>query len=224
MPITDKIIYIMKLNFKKYRYTCIVCTNYALVQYLLIASQKQIENTCFFICNSNAIDRSITDNLSHVVVLPLDKVVQKKPYFYHLLFTVLYWWIPSSIIFAQDHTLTSSLLIGKGIYTLLEDGPSFMSTWQEMGEIPINASEGKTKRGIPKHLKYGYIYKARGGANKQCINRFISNKKDMYTVFALNRKLEILNMSKMWQDANEWKKIYIYAMYIILIGRNCKIY
>lgn len=179
------------------------------MQYLMIASKEQIEDTCFFVCNATTIDESITRKLGHAVIMPLTPNVLKKPYLYHFLFRILYWWVPKSKIYAQDHSFITSLLIDKAQYILLEDAPFFMTMWQQLGVVPSQPPTGRIKYVIPKSWKYGYIYGAVGGVNKQCICRLITEKIDKKSIFAKDGYFEIVDMRRLWKEADEWKQEYI---------------
>lgn len=202
---------------KKFKYTCIVGTSYALSVYLLKMDIHEVEHT-FFICGSN-IHPSVVDQLPNAYRIKdtshLDN--DNKELLKLFLRKYFYWpFIFSSELFAQDHAIYLSQIIGSQQYTLIPDGPGVFNMIDKISGLkPFPYGENVT--GFHKRFKYWLLKRPASGkywgTNDLCINRWITSIDDVSSPYLKGKKITLLDYAKMWKSSSALKKIMLKKIY-----------
>lgn len=191
----------------RYRYTCVVCSNFGLLQYLLYMNEEQIEHT-FFITEF-AVDASIASRLPHSMYVDRSHL-QNHIWYYRFLFLLKYWWTSFTEIYAQDFSVCAPMVIRNQKYTLLENSPGMfkVSIYHDPGIQPFDGTK-RTRKGIPISLKWGGVYGRTIGTNKQCKNRLITLKDDCSLEVLQAVTTTHVDLMNCWQEASDRKKSLI---------------
>ena len=195
-----------------YKYTCVVYNVYALLQYLLYASDEQLKMTYFFLVHPGSFDERMAKRIGNARLLyhkPEESMwKQRLKVLFHFR-----WWIKHTDIYAQDCHLMASWLIGNSEYTYLEDCPATISMLRP--EIDFIKVPERLRLGIPGTWKYGSVFGHPGGTNNQCENRLLTQDVDIQSIYVKDRRFEKVDMLALWNKASDWKKSYILKVYDI---------
>lgn len=219
---------------KKYKYTCIVCGAYSLLQYLLTTNDEDGTETFYFI-DSDSLYPAIYNNL------PDSRCVFKMGTPAAVLwfrFKCLFKWrfVKNTEIYAVDFLTIAPMLIGRNKYTLLEEAPNlYTRKYESETDIynPDNLFYPSILKKIP-HKKggafditskksfiwklyarvtHGRIYRDIFGTNEQCINRFYTNKSEESSVYLQNCKATYLDYNELWANSSDIKKQFILKVF-----------
>lgn len=203
---------------KYYKNTCIAFTTYTLSLYLLKMPLDKIQRT-FFICNSH-IPYSIVRNLPHFYYFRNngDQIDRNWKQVLMVRLMKLFRWsfIKLTNIYAQDHQIYASEIIGHQKYTLMEDGPRCYDIIDKtQGLQPLEYGQGVT--GIKRKFKI-ILTKSRMtgkyfGTNSQCIDRWITCKDDLSSPYIQGKKYTFLNYNELWNNSSEEKKSFIKSVF-----------
>lgn len=214
---------------KKQRQTrvCMVCTVYALFEYLLYSSYEEIKNTYFIL--EEFLFKEFGNKFEHSFCVPgrgygdrWRNVVW--PYYYFMKWFRLPR-LKDKELFVQDHLPYHAIFIGKHKYTLVEDCPyihslmlknNFLfSTCEEQEYEKLPYGKGKLAFQFRKKV-YGPVYFNRWGKNRICTDLLLStddhldyfdsktihhiNTKGIWDTFSLQKQELILNVFDMNQE------------------------
>ncbi len=197
---------------KYYKYTCIVYNVYALMQYLLYASDEQLKKTFFYLVHPGSFDADMVKRLGAAkwVYYVSDESMWKQRL--GILFKYR-WRIRRTTIYAQDCHWMASWLIGNSKYIYLEDSPKCISLVRP--EVDFIKFPPRTKLGIPMVWKYGTVFGHPAGTNQQCINRLLTQDIDIQSQYVRGKAYEKVDHLELWNKASDWKKSYILKVYDI---------
>lgn len=184
---------------KRITNTCIVDTYYAIALYLLYADTEDIAHTHFFV--GSTIDDDTAQRLPHCT-----KITRLKSKLLYRITSRLKWpFIGRSKIYAQDHILIASGLIGRNKYTLIEDAPGVFAIYDKIAFLRIY-KVSKWKR-----FKYGPVYQRHMGMNRQCVNRLITEYCDCDAL--RGKRYELLDLRSLWLQADAAKQDFIRSVF-----------
>ena len=184
---------------KRITNTCIVDTYYALALYLLYAGKDDIARTHFFV--GNTIDDGTAQKLPHCT-----KIKRVKSMLLFRIKAAVKWpFIRHTKIYAQDHILIASGLIGRNKYTLIEDAPGVFAIYDKIAFLRIY-EVSRWRR-----FKYGPVYQRHMGMNRQCVNRLITEYCDCDAL--RGKRYELLDLRSLWQQADAAKQDFIRSVF-----------
>ncbi len=189
------------------QYTFIGDATYALMLYLLYASDHVIRNTVFFV-GTNCGGCNLPNK---IVMPPINNSSNKELVKYRLRCLKFRYKLKQSIIFAQDHLPFSAPLIDNLSYSVLEDCPNFFSIREERKEITFCP----TIRSLWFNFKVGRIYQRYAGHNPWCKKRIITSYKDEILFQKQGLDYERINIANLWKNSSEWKKNFILKVFSI---------
>lgn len=204
---------------RTYKNTCMVGTSYALSVYLLKMELPEIMNT-FFICGSN-VHSSLVERLPHAYqiknssrldgdILGLLKLFLKKYICWPFMF--------STNLYAQDHAIYFSEIIGGQKYTFIPDGPGVFHMIDKINGLKPYAY-GENKKGLLRKLKYFLLKRPTSGkywgTNDYCVDRWITSADDISSPYMSGRKYTLLDYAEMWRNSDEVKKEFIKNVYAV---------
>ncbi len=197
------------------RNICLVDTPYALSIYLLKMPMEDIEKTLFFVGDS--IDSRIAEKLPHYVSIRNQSAKNDWKYMswlrvYKYLKCLLY---PFAKLYIQDHLYIASQFIGRYKYTNIPDGPDCYSTWEKSPYQPWVPSPKSLKQIIKNFLSHGAMYDLKYGMNNQCINRWVMNQREQYTIYIKGRKSEVVDAADLWCNADMDKQVLLKTIFYI---------
>lgn len=189
-----------------YKNICLVDTPYALSIYLLKISMDDIKKTLFFIGDS--VNVNIAKKLPHYVLVRNQSAQSDWKYmswlrFYKYIKCCYYGF---TNLYVQDHLYIASQFIGHYKYVNLPDSPECYSTWEKSPYQPWKPSPKSLKQKIKNFLSHGAMYDLKYGMNNQCINRWVMNQQEQYTLYMKGRKSEVVNAADLWRNADIDKK------------------
>lgn len=213
----------------EYKYSCIVDTPYSLFLYLLMSEDGDWDKTVFFV--GDGIDEAYLKHLKKVVRFSSNyDDYATRAQLLKVKMRALYYrcrYICHTKLFAQDHMVFSSQLIGWNKYILVEDAPSFYlgsldSLIKETIPIP-NGIRNRFKRLI----YWGPTYGLHIGRNSYCIDRLVTEEKDLLSSIINGYKTNLVNLNVLWKYASEEKKKYVFSVFnitsnILLPLQHCK--
>lgn len=202
----------------EYKYTCIACSLYGLLQYLLLQSEEDArENTFYFF--SQGIPKDIQEKLPSVCPFtfnPNDKKDRVKQFFQkmRLRLTMRIRWpfVCHTKIFAQDQT-SLSMLIGRNKYSLLADAPGFLALNAQKDSLTYQTliKRRRSLSGKLESILFTPINLYAYGDNKQCEEFFLPSE-DISHV--LNGKIVHINpLEDLWVKSSESKKKFLLGLF-----------
>lgn len=198
-----------------FKYTCIVDTTYTLSLYLLMMSVEDIKHTLFFVGNS--IPDFVCERLKNVVQMPSNKKVfsSKFSLFFRIKCLLKYYpIIRFTKIYAQDHLPFCPQLINHMKYTLLEDSPGVFSFYKEMGSF--QREDIKTLRDkIHCYIHMGPNFGCKLGQSNKCINRILTEPKDLKSDIIEDYNHKIVNLDELWKNSSREKKNFLLSLWNI---------
>jgi len=179
------------------KYTCIADAAYALLVYMLYATDDMLQNTTYFVGKNLA-----PCQLSNKIVMPPIVFTDCGQLRYRLCCLKYRWNLFHSKIYAQDHLSFSAPLIDNLKYECLEDCPNFFLIREERGEPPYRDSRGSHWM----NFKFGRIFMRYAGNNPWCRNRIITSDRDRSFFEKKRLPYEQINLESLWQQASEFKR------------------
>lgn len=204
----------MEILYSEIQNSCMCVSLYALLQYLLLFDEETIsKHTCYF--TGYAVDETIGNKLPGFhfdVKQTINKVLTPSRWWKKIALQVTrdlrFPFIKNTKIYAQDLGFLSSL-IGKQSYSLLSDGPNFLTmnmqpdSAEYMRHVRINNSLlGKIER-----LFYGNVAVHTLGDNPQCTEFFLTEANSSPVLE--NKAVHIDSFHELWQNSSERKKQFI---------------
>ena len=191
---------------------CIVGTVYSFLLYLLYCSEQEFKNTFFFVGDTLAsllkgkgIDYHCFNGEKKRIYRSIFKISLK--FFSHFRWSFL----KTAKIFGQDHIQFFSGLVKDRNYSLLEDAPSFFSSFSNSFWYKQNQ---KLRDGWKKNiisLLYGKTFVWRFGESNQCENIILTQENDLK--FLKNKTTTLLDLEKTWQNSSEEKQKLILNLF-----------
>lgn len=189
------------------KYSCIIDTPYALFLYLLMCNDGDWDRTVFFV--GSGIDETCLKHVKKVVHFSSNyddyathtQLLKAKlrALFYRLKY------ISHTKLYAQDHLVFSSQLIGRNKYVHIEDAPGFYSfKHAEVSPIPT-----RLRPMLRRLLYWGPVVGQSFGRNKYCIDRWVTELEDLNSPILREVHCTLLNLKQLWNSASEVKKQYI---------------
>lgn len=202
------------------KYTFIGDATYALMLYLLYATDEMIKNTTFFVGNNCG-----ACNLPNKVIMPpIQPYTNRELIKYRIKCLKYRFQLKHSDIYSQDHVFFAAPLIDNLSYIVLEDCPNFFIIREERKEITFKASLSS----FWYNFKVGRIYKRYAGHNPYCKNRIITSDKDRVLFEQHGLPYEQVTLPKLWAHASGYKKQFIADVFalssIMSIERNVVIF
>lgn len=186
---------------KSKKYICIVDATYALMLYMLYATDDMLQNTTYFVgatCGAC--------NLPNKIIMPpIQPFTNKELLKYRLKCLKYRRQLKHSQIYAQDHIYFAAPLIDNLPYIVLEDCPNFFVIREERKEIKFKP----TFRSLWYNLKVGRIYQRYAGHNPWCKKRIITSEQDKELFENSNLSYEQVSLRNLWDSASDYKKRYI---------------
>lgn len=197
------------------RNICIVDTTYSLMLYLLNMDMSDIYLTLFF--TGDTVGNEIREKLPFNIYLPTkERTWQFK---IRLRLNRIFRWhcFLGKNIYAQDHIEHADLLIGEKKYTLLEDAPGCYKQNENHEFLkPFIPNRGKTiKSKLKYHFSHSSIYGKTFGTNRQCVNRWVTDKRDFDSKYINNLAFEYINVKTIWKNSSPKKKRFILSVFDI---------
>lgn len=112
-------------------------------------------------------------------------------------------------LFAQDHLVFSSQLIGGMKYTMVEDAPGSYTTCLESKVRDVLPKPTRLRPKLRRLLLWGPVYGQYFGRNEYCEDRWVTEKSDEQSPVLQGRHYTILVLQALWDSASERKKQYI---------------
>lgn len=199
------------------QYTCIAETLYAFFSYLIIMSVEQINRTQFYI--GGAVGRILPVQSDEYLgsVKRIDNFALRKANAlvrcgYRLKMWCLYLCrIRGTEIYAQDHITFSQALICGGKYTLLEDGPGIYRNCTK--NRVIHPFKNSFLRMLLVWFTWGRIQGNILGLNNQCINRIVTDSKDVDAEILKGRKFQLFDLRDLWMNSTIEKQQFVLKVF-----------
>lgn len=212
----------MRIEKKDIDYICIVDTTYTLSLYLLYQPDDAIQKTAYFV--GRAIPESVSSFLSFVVRIDNSKV--KWNYLLHRLEALFRWRFRNGrIMYAQDHLVYSSHLIGSNRYILLEDAPHIYKNYKDIKFMRPLFPRNKIAW-LWELLLNGPVGKRKLGTNPQCIDRLVTSEEDINSDLLVGKKYTLVNLHDLWETSSASKQNLIRRMFeisdqILILPNKC---
>lgn len=199
------------MGWPKYKYSCIIDTPYSLFLYLLMCEDGDWDRTVFF----------VGDGIDEVYLKHLKKVVRFSSNYddyatrAQLLKVKLRAWyyrcryISRTKLYAQDHLVFSSQLIGGKKYTMVEDAPGSYTTCLGSHVRDVLPIPTRLRPKLRRLLLWGPVYGQFFGRNEYCEDRWVTEKSDENSPVLNDRHYTLLDLHALWESASEEKKQYI---------------
>ena len=183
-------------------------TTYALLFYLLYASDEMIRATTYYV------GKNLSSLPLHpkIVLPPIEPYTNKELRKYRWRCLKFRKSLKHSEIFAQDHLYFSAPLIDNLPYTVLEDCPNFFTV---LNSHPDEPSYKDSLRARLYNFLVGRIYNRYGGYNSYCINRIVTSDSDLQLFNHLQLNCEQCNLQDMWDNASDFKRTYIKQVFSV---------
>lgn len=203
-----------KLEVKYYEVThvCICLSIYALLQYVLLMQEDVVKNhTCYFM--SEHIRESVSDKLP---TIRLDQGSGITKRFYKItrnfFSRIKYPFINQAAIYAQDHGFLIAI-IGKNHYSLLSDGPRFLTYTHSIDTYIKKDKMRHTLRGFLESILYGEITLYPMARGKQCDKIFLTEEEDAKVCY--NKPVQVDSLVQLWNASTSSKKQFILSLFDI---------
>lgn len=203
------------MGLSKYKYSCIVDTPYSLFLYLLMCEDRDRERTIFF----------VGDGIADEYLVRLPKVIRFSSNYddyatqWQLLkikLRALYYrlrYINHTELFAQDHLVFSSQLIGQKKYTMVEDAPGSYTTCLGSAVKEVLPIPKRLRPRMRRLLLWGATYGQFFGRNEYCEDRWVSEDNDIKSPILCGRRYTLLNLHELWESASSEKRKYILSAF-----------
>lgn len=205
---------------KEYSNTCIVGTVYSLLLYLLFKSEKEINETFFFL--GAGIPSNVRNNIHNKKFID-DRISNWKGYKRFIWKIVLklkkelFWrFIYNTKIYGHDHLVFSPILIGNNHMTVIEDGLG------NYNELINNVPKVSTIR--RKIIKlYGRLTLEPKYGKSKYVDKIIMTGK-LPIIPEIKDKVELVNVKRMWELSTLEKKELITKIFSINFTEieNCR--
>lgn len=196
---------------RQYKYSCIIDTPYSLFLYLLMFEDGDWDRTVFFV--GDGIEEAYLKHLKKVVRFSSnydDYVtraqllkVKMRAWYYRCLY------ISHTKLFAQDHLVFSSQLIGGKKYTMVEDAPGSYTTCLSTSVRDVLPIPTLLRPKLRRLLLWGPVYGQFFGRNENCEDRWVTEKSDEQSPVLKDKHYTLLNLHALWDSASGEKKQYI---------------
>jgi len=183
------------------KYIFIGDATYALMLYLLYATDEMLQNTTYFMgknCGSCSLPNKI-------VMPPISPYTNKELIKYRLKCLKYRNTLKHSEIYAQDHIFFAPALIDNLSYNVLEDCPNFFIIREERNEITFK----HTLHSLWYNFKVGRIYMRYAGNNPWCKKRIVTSGRDVELFKKQNLAYEQVSLSVLWNTSSEAKRQFI---------------
>lgn len=203
------------MNCDNYKYSCITDTPYSLFLYMLMCEDGDWDRTVFF----------VGDGIEETYLKHLKKVVRFSSNYHHyatraqlLRIKMRAWYyrcryISHTKLYAQDHLVFSSQLIGGKKYTMVEDAPGSYTTCLSTSVRDVLQIPTRMRPKLRRLLLWGPVYGQFFGRNAYCEDRWVTEKSDELSPVLRGRKYTLLNLHKLWDEASEQKKKFILSIF-----------
>lgn len=194
------------------RNSCIVNTTYTLALYLLYMSMEEIQRTRFFV-GPAVIDR-IASRLPVVYKFDTKDQFGRVRFWGLLKFRIktilihLFYILPTKV-YGLDHLPFFEMILGFKKYILLEDAPEIFTRCLEVRIVSPRTAPMTVKGYICHWLRFGVLTGRRFGSNGQCVNRILTDPKDVSSPILRGRKYELVDLKGLWAKASEVKRSFI---------------
>lgn len=199
----------------KYKYSCIIDTPYSLFLYILMCEDAEWDRTIFFV--GEGIDEAYLKHLKKVVRFSSNYddyatraqllKIKLRAWYYRCRY------ISHTKLFAQDHLVFSSQLIGGMKYTLVEDAPGSYTTCLGSKVRDVLPKPMRLRPKLRRLLLWGPVYGQFFGRNEYCENRWVTEKSDEQSPVLKGKYYTLLDLQALWDSASEGKKQYIYRVF-----------
>lgn len=199
-------------------HVCMCVSLFALLQYLLLQDDETAKKHTFYF-SGYAVDVEISERLPGVY-FGIKAIGKKKKYFQRVISKVIlritqrwkYPFLDSSKIFAQDHGFLPSL-IGKREYSLLSDGPNFLTlnTQRTSAAYISQMKKNKTFVGRLEQLLFGPLSTFNLGNNEQCKEIYLTEEN--ISPVLEGKRVVINSLQELWDSSSEQKKQFILSVF-----------
>lgn len=193
---------------------CMITTLYSLLEYLLYASEKEINETTYIF--ENWIPDSITSHFENKYKLPLFNKRYQWDRKYCRIWLRYYKWryLPNFDdynLIAHDHLFYSSVFIGNRKYTMLEDGPRIFSQISVDKQNNMYAYRRYLRFQKIRKLLFGPIDGYLFGTHPQCTDLIVTSMDIADQLKGKN--IHYFNLFEAWKNASNEKKQFILKVF-----------
>jgi len=208
----------LQVKYEEITNSCMCVSLYALLQYLLLFDEDTIKHhTCYFL--GYAVNEKIsaklpgyhfdtkqTINKTFAPSRWLDKFSLR------LSRNRRYPFLKNTKIYAQDLGFLSSL-IGKQTYSMLADGPNFLTMNMQPDSAEYQRHERKrhSLQGKVEKLLYGNVAVNTLGNNPQCQAFYLTEENTSPVL--LNKQAYVNSFQELWQESSDSKKRFILDLF-----------
>lgn len=194
---------------KKITRICVVDSVFALVIYLLISTEEDVKKTHFFMSSGiqEYVRKKFINNMSYIEPVKNKHWVIIYANILKIRIKSLFKWRYSGgvKIFAQDHLYFSSAIIGKHNYTLLSDGPKFLTLHKKSKYYSEQEDYNKVQKNMVVRVRRFFLYLVAGslwnkshGKNSQCKKIILSERENVN--FMHTNDINIVNIKDITHD------------------------
>lgn len=208
----------LEVKYSEIQNSCMCVSLYALLQYLLLFDEDTIKNhTCYFLgyAVNEEISRKLpgyhfnvkqTINKTFTPSRWLDKLHLR------LIRNAKFPFLKDTEIYAQDLGFLSSLIGGQS-YSMLADGPNFltMNMQPDSAEFLRQEKRRHSLQGKAERILYGNVAVHTLGNNPQC-KAFYLTEENTSPVLG-NKKVIINSFQELWQRSSDTKKQFILDLF-----------
>ncbi len=203
----------------KFKNVCISASMYSLLQYLLITEEQVAQqNTYYFF--TDAINETIREKITSYSYYPTQYKTSKKEailrrlrklefilFKYHK-----YTFLKTADIFAHDISYLS-LLIGKRPYSLLAEGPNFMTIHMNSNSAQYQRLMRKNNslKGKIEKIIYGSVVTNCMGNNNQCKRIYLTEEN--HSPVIEGKEVIVKSISELWNESSESKKAFVKSIF-----------
>lgn len=201
----------MKNHFKRF---CHVGSVYSLLVYIAYSTDEQLKNT-FYIFDW-MISKEFAQKFKNVYHYRKHKLLQNKWYFSYIDLMFQKYFLCKHIpkdakLFANDHLWSSSAIIGRHKYTLLEDAARICSMYWYGKKRTDMEYNRKTKSYKLRRLLLGPVEVHPHGDNVCCTELLLTT--DDHPDYIKNKLIYKLNWNGLWETFSSWKKDFLMKTY-----------
>lgn len=174
-------------------------TTYALLLYLLYATDDMLQKTTYYVGKTLA-----GFPLSPKVVMsPINPYNNKNLIKYRIRCLKYRFRLKRTAIYAQDHLPFSAPLIDNLPYTVLEDCPNFFTVLDSHQDESSYRDSFNARR---YNFCVGRLLNRHGGFNPYCINRIVTTNSDRLLFERMHLQVTLCDLKLLWQEASSYKK------------------
>ena len=180
---------------------------YALMLYLLYASDEMLADTEYFV-GSNCGACNLPNK---IIMSPISPYTNWELMKYRIRCLKYRYLLKHSEIYAQDHVFFAPALIDNLSYNVIEDCPNFFSIREERKEITFEP----TLAALWYNFKVGRIYQRYAGHNPWCRKRIITSSDDEALFVRKALPYEKVSARRLWETSSEKKKAMISGVFAL---------